>query len=186
MQYVSAVFGADDVTDNPISTAPTDGSNDDSIVTEENIVSEVQNSDTDSSATEDSPDSNDAISDAVIEVTENASKNDPEETESSTNQNNEVDAATTGSSTNQRDEGNGNSSSTNINEDSSTNASTEPQLPITTTEPAFSCSQSGVGRFARPGNCHDYYYCWDSIHEYVTFSCKSKVFKLENQLNNKI
>lgn len=196
MQYGSAVFGANDVTDNPIATAPNDGPNDDSIVAEENVVSNGQNSDTASSVTEGNSDSNDDISDAVIEVTEDASKTDPEKTESSTNQNNEVATATANgenesptaqdevnvttengeSSTNQSEEANENSSSTNNNEEGSTSASTEPQWPSSTEEPAFSCSQSGVGRFARPGNCHDYYYCWDSIHDHETFSCKSKVF----------
>lgn len=132
----------------------------------------------------------------MIEVTEDESKNDPEETESSTNQNKEVTTAKTESenesqsaqdemngttengesSTSQSDEANENSSSTNNNEDSSTSTSAESQLPSSTQEPVFSCSQSGVGRFARPENCHDYYYCWDSIHDHVTFSCKSKVF----------
>lgn len=196
---MNAAFGEDDVTDNPITTAPTDGSMDDSIITEENIISDVsENSNDESFATEVSPESTNEISDTVIEVTEYASINDPENPDTTTDQSNEVATATTKSEnelqsahddvndtteigesiTNQSDETTENSSSTNNNnnEEMSTSASTEPQLPSSTEVPTFSCNQSGVGRFARPGNCHDYYYCWDSIHDYVTFSCKSKVF----------
>lgn len=47
------------------------------------------------------------------------------------------------------------------------NGKSEPSISKPATD--FKCEH--VGRFAHPGDCEKYYFCWDSVHDYAVFPC---------------
>lgn len=159
---MSSTLAADDVTDNPTTEAalPT-GSNDN--LDETNVD---QNSNSITENAQESNASEDPVN--VVDATEQTTDSNLEDQSNVNIPTEENDNLTTEQNT-----GSTETSSIQNGDDSSTNA---PQVPAATTLPPFSCSESGVGRFPHLGNCHEYYYCWDSVHDHVTFSCKTKVF----------
>ncbi|XP_031617353.1 uncharacterized protein LOC116337144 [Contarinia nasturtii] len=72
-------------------------------------------------------------------------------------------------------ENNDSNDSTESQSSETTEATTTINIPTTSSTPVPEFSCTSVGRFAVPGSCEKYYYCWDAVHAYAIFSC-SKVF----------
>lgn len=153
---VSADEASNDESQDSSSGTTESGQNSDQTATES---SESEPEDSSSGTTE----QNEDLQNDVNVTTEDA-ETDADETSSASIEN---------ASTQSNDESGTDSSTSNTSSDEQQEASSESS---STEAPAFTCTENGVGRFAHPGNCHEYYYCWDSVHGHVTFSCKSKVF----------
>lgn len=81
-------------------------------------------------------------------------------------------SSTENTSENSDESASSNSSESNSSDSSDDNSSLTSTTTVTPTPAKFICT--AVGRFPHPTDCQKYIYCWDLVHDHVTFSCKPK------------
>lgn len=182
--------------DDTVTTADEDVSNAVTVATDTSSPSDVSDGTVDSNpvaTTEDQTETSSETGSSDNDNQENASPSDNIDTNNGDN----VSEVTTntlpvddGDSSNSNGETDNSNSSTEHNGDSASTIPSDetpdqPSPPATaaptspTSEstlapaPEFTCQS--VGRFPHPESCEKYYFCWDTVHSYATFSCP-KVF----------